>query len=258
MGIATVALYSEADATRCTWRWPTRRSCSARAQPRSYSSRQDHRGLQGDRREAVHPGYGFLSENEAFAGASRRRASSSSGRSTTASPMGDKIASKKLATRAKVSTIRAGTTPSVRGARRGDRARHRLPVMIKPARPAGAKPARGLERQGRVRGLHLCRKRGEGELRRRRVFIEKYIEEPRTSRSRCSATRTATWSTSTSASQPAASPPEGDRGGAVAVHQRRHAQGDGRAGRGAGESVRYRARHGRVRGRQGTKLLLLR
>ena len=52
MGIATVAVYSEADATRCTSSWPTRPCSSARRRRReSYlRDRQDHRRLQADRR----------------------------------------------------------------------------------------------------------------------------------------------------------------------------------------------------------------
>ena len=54
-----------------------------------------------------------------------------------------------------------------------------------------------------------------------------------------------------------APPPEGDRGGAVAVHQRRHAHGDGRAGGGAGQGGEVPERgHGGVRRRQGPELLL--
>ena len=57
--------------------------------------------------QAVHPGYGFLSEREAFAdGAGRRPASSSSARIPRAiAAMGDKIESKKAAAAAKVSTV---------------------------------------------------------------------------------------------------------------------------------------------------------
>lgn len=34
LGIATVAIYSDADARRCMWKWPTRRCVSARLHPR--------------------------------------------------------------------------------------------------------------------------------------------------------------------------------------------------------------------------------
>ncbi len=62
-------MYSEADATRATSRWPTRRYAIGPAPARDSYLRID-RILEAARRtarEAIHPGYGFLSENAEFA-----------------------------------------------------------------------------------------------------------------------------------------------------------------------------------------------
>ena len=63
--------------------------------------------------QAIHPGYGFLSENEAFAKRVEEEGMAFIGpKHYSIAAMGDKIASKKLALEAKVNTIRATTMPS--------------------------------------------------------------------------------------------------------------------------------------------------
>ncbi len=68
--------------------------------------------------EAIHPGYGFLSENEAFAKRVEDEGITFIGpKHYSIAAMGDKIASKKLAIDAKVNTIPAGTKRSNRRSR---------------------------------------------------------------------------------------------------------------------------------------------
>jgi propionyl-CoA carboxylase alpha chain len=153
----------------------------------------------------VHPGYGFLSENEDFARRVEEEGIVFIGpKHYSIAAMGDKIASKKLAGEAKVNTI-PGWNDGHRVARAGgeDRQGHRLPGDDQGQRRRRRQgPARGLQRQGSLRGLRVLPQRGRNSFGDDRVFIEKFVESRATSRSRCWATRTATWSTCTSASAP--------------------------------------------------------
>jgi hypothetical protein len=258
MGIATVAVYSEADRdARHVELADEAVLHRAGAQPRELPrGRQDHRRLQEHGRQAVHPGYGFLSENEDFAAASRKRASSSSAPSTTASP--------RWATRSPPRSwpTRPRSTPSRlerrhRVARAGGEIAKDIgyPVMIKASAGGGGKGLRvAFNDKEAFEGFASCRNEAKATASATTASSSRSSSRSRaTSRSRCWATRTATSSTSTSASaQHPAPAPEGDRGGAVALHQRRHAQGHGRAGGGAGQGGEVpERRHGGVRGRQG-------
>ena len=68
LGIKTVAVYSEADGTRCTCGLPTRTSASARRAARSYLNIPAIiSAAEITNADAIHPGYGFLSESAYFA-----------------------------------------------------------------------------------------------------------------------------------------------------------------------------------------------
>ena len=108
MGITTVAVYSEADrdarhvelADEAVFIGP------APSRESYLSADKINAACKATGAEAVHPGYGFLSENAEFA----RRAEAEGvvfigPKHYSISAMGDKIASKKLALEAKVSTI---------------------------------------------------------------------------------------------------------------------------------------------------------
>jgi propionyl-CoA carboxylase alpha chain len=152
--------------------------------------------------QAVHPGYGFLSENEDFARRVEEEGITFIGpKHYSIAAMGDKIASKKLAGEAKVSTIPGWNGHRVARGGGEDRQGHRLPGDDQGQRRRRRQgPARGLQRQGSLRRLQQsCRNEAKNSFGDDRVFIEKYVESRATSRSRCWATATATWSTCTSA-----------------------------------------------------------
>src|SRR5215468_6593018 len=106
MGIKTVAVYSEADAK------PVREADEAVAigpAPAAQSYLVIERIVEACRKtgaQAVHPGYGFLSENSAFAAALKKAKVVFIGPTPDAiAAMGDKIESKKLAQKAKVNVV---------------------------------------------------------------------------------------------------------------------------------------------------------
>ena len=121
LGIATVAVYNDADRDAVHVESPpTRRCISARRRP-SESYLVIDRIVAACRQtgaDAVHPGYGFLSERAEFAEALAAAGITFIGPNPHAiGAMGDKIASKKLAAAAKVSTV-PGHLGSGRRARR--------------------------------------------------------------------------------------------------------------------------------------------
>jgi propionyl-CoA carboxylase alpha chain len=110
MGIKTVAVYSDADATRCMWKWPTRRCISARRRPAESYIVIDKimEAMQADRRGGGASGLRLpVGEPEIRRGAGKGAASPSSARRRRIEAMGDKITSKKIAAEAGVNTCRA-------------------------------------------------------------------------------------------------------------------------------------------------------
>src|SRR3954469_7837690 len=132
--------------------------------------------------EAVHPGYGFLSERAAFA-----RALADAGIAFVGPPvgaieaMGDKIESKRLARRANVSTV-PGTLDAVAEPTAALRVAREIgyPVMVKASAGGGGKGMRiAQDDQELVDGLERARSEARSSFGDDRVFIEKYIVEPR-------------------------------------------------------------------------------
>jgi len=132
--------------------------------------------------EAVHPGYGFLSEREAFAAALAQAGIVFIGPNAKAiGAMGDKIASKKAAARAKVSTV-----PGFLGVIEDERQAVKIadeigyPVMIKASAGGGGKGMRIARRASEVaEGFARARSEAKSSFGDDRVFIEKFITDPR-------------------------------------------------------------------------------
>jgi propionyl-CoA carboxylase alpha chain len=184
MGIKTAAVYSEADkdalhVARADEAVPIGPAPSAQ----SYLvAEKIIAACKQTGAEAVHPGYGFLSENEGFAKALADAGIVFIGPNVEAiAGMGDKIASKKLAEKAKVNTI-PGYTDVIRDAEHAvEIARKiRYPVMIKASAGGGGKGLRVARSDVEAReGFASCQNEARAAFGDDRVFIEKFIEEPR-------------------------------------------------------------------------------
>jgi propionyl-CoA carboxylase alpha chain len=184
MGIATVAVYSDADRDALHVAQADAAVPIGPA-PSAQSYLAIDRIVEACRQtgaEAVHPGYGFLSENERFARALADAGIVFIGPSLEAiAGMGDKIAAKRLAGEAGVSTI-PGSTDVIRDGAHAVEVARRVgyPVMLKAAGGGGGKGLRVARSDAETReGFASCQNEARGAFGDDRVFIEKFIEEPR-------------------------------------------------------------------------------
>ncbi len=132
--------------------------------------------------QAVHPGYGFLSENAAFRNALEKKNIAFIGPGAKAiEAMGDKITSKKLADKAKVNTI-PGYTDVVKDAGHAVEIAKDIgyPVMLKASAGGGGKGMRVANNDEECRdGFERATNEAKSSFGDDRVFIEKFIVEPR-------------------------------------------------------------------------------
>jgi propionyl-CoA carboxylase alpha chain len=132
--------------------------------------------------EAIHPGYGFLSENAGFAKALVKAGIAFVGPNVKAiEAMGDKIESKKLAAKAKVSTV-PGYLGVIKNAKEAAKIADEIgyPVMIKASAGGGGKGMRiAYSRKEVEEGFNSSKSEAKSSFGDDRVFVEKYIEEPR-------------------------------------------------------------------------------
>ncbi|HET9688496.1 MAG TPA: acetyl/propionyl/methylcrotonyl-CoA carboxylase subunit alpha [Pseudolabrys sp.] len=132
--------------------------------------------------EAVHPGYGFLSEREAFAKALEAAGIVFIGPNPKAiAAMGDKIESKKAAAAAKVSTVPGHLGVIASEAEAVTIAQEiGYPVMIKASAGGGGKGMRIAHNKSEVaEGFARARSEAKSSFGDERVFIEKFITDPR-------------------------------------------------------------------------------
>jgi propionyl-CoA carboxylase alpha subunit len=184
MGILTVAVYSEADAEALHVREADEAVAIGPAPAAESYLAIDAivAAAQASGAEAVHPGYGFLSENRAFAAALEEAGIVFIGPPAAAiAAMGDKIESKKLAAAAGVNAVPghlgviADEGEAVRIARRIG-----YPVMIKASAGGGGKGMRLARDDREVRdGFPAAGNEARASFADDRVFIEKYVEQPR-------------------------------------------------------------------------------
>jgi propionyl-CoA carboxylase alpha chain len=184
MGIGTVAVYSEAD------RDALHVGLADEAVPIGPApSRESY--LAGDTiiaaakatgAQAIHPGYGFLSENEGFARRVEEHGLVFVGpKHASIAAMGDKIASKKLAAQARVNVI-PGWNEAIESAEAAVKIASGIgyPVMIKASAGGGGKGLRVAHDDAQAfDGFTACRNEARASFGDDRVFIEKFIEQPR-------------------------------------------------------------------------------
>jgi propionyl-CoA carboxylase alpha chain len=132
--------------------------------------------------QAVHPGYGFLSENASFARRVEEEGIVFIGpKHASIAAMGDKIESKKLAGAAGVNCI-PGVNDAVETAAMAVEIAQGIgyPVMIKASAGGGGKGLRvAFNDKEAFEGFTSCRNEAKSSFGDDRVFIEKFVEEPR-------------------------------------------------------------------------------
>jgi propionyl-CoA carboxylase alpha chain len=132
--------------------------------------------------EAVHPGYGFLAENAAFAEALEAAGVTFIGPGLRAiNSMGDKITSKELAKEAGVNTI-PGYADVIKDADHAVKIAKKItyPVMLKATAGGGGKGMRVAWNDEECRdGFDRCSNEARSSFGDDRVFAEKFIEQPR-------------------------------------------------------------------------------
>ena len=184
MGIATVAVYSEADKEARHVLLADEAVLLGPAPSRESYLVADKiiAAAKATGAQAIHPGYGFLSENEAFSKRCEDEGIAFIGpRHFSIAAMGDKIASKKLANEAKVNTI-PGYNDAIASAEAAvDIAKGiGYPVMIKASAGGGGKGLRvAANDKEAFEGFTSCKNEALNSFGDDRVFIEKFVEEPR-------------------------------------------------------------------------------
>ena len=184
MGIATVAVYSDADAAALHVNMADEAVRIGGAPSADSYLRIDRllEAIEASGAEAVHPGYGFLSENAQFAESLQQAGVAFIGPDAPAiTSMGDKITSKRIAEEAGVNCI-PGHGGVLEGPEQAVQVAQRIgyPVMLKASAGGGGKGMRVVYdddqcREGFTRATNEAKSSfGDG-----RVFAEKFIEQPR-------------------------------------------------------------------------------
>ncbi|MBY8335705.1 acetyl/propionyl/methylcrotonyl-CoA carboxylase subunit alpha [Alteriqipengyuania sp. NZ-12B] len=184
MGIATVAVYSDADA-RAPFVKMADEAVHIGAAPAAESYLLADKIIEACKQtgaEAVHPGYGFLSERASFVEALDKEGIVFIGPPAKAiAAMGDKIESKKLAKEAGVNTV-PGSKDAIDTTEEALKISNEIgyPVMMKASAGGGGKGMRLAWNDKDVEeGFEATKREGLNSFGDDRVFIEKFIEDPR-------------------------------------------------------------------------------
>ena len=184
MGIKTVAVYSEADKEARHVQMADEAVCIGPAPSRESYLLMERiiQACKDTGAQAVHPGYGFLSENEQFAKRCEEEGIVFIGpKHQSIAAMGDKIASKKLALAAKVNTI-PGHNEAIATTEEAVKIAQGIgyPVMIKASAGGGGKGLRvAFNDKEAAEGFAACKTEAMNSFGDDRIFIEKFVEGPR-------------------------------------------------------------------------------
>ncbi|XP_025219849.1 propionyl-CoA carboxylase alpha chain, mitochondrial isoform X2 [Theropithecus gelada] len=184
MGIKTVAIHSDVDASSVHVKMADEAVCVGPAPTSKSYLNMDAimEAIKKTRAQAVHPGYGFLSENKEFARCLAAEGVIFIGPDTHAiQAMGDKIESKLLAKKAEVNTI-PGFDGVVKDAEEAVRIAREIgyPVMIKASAGGGGKGMRIAWDDEETRdGFRLSSQEAASSFGDDRLLIEKFIDNPR-------------------------------------------------------------------------------
>ena len=184
MGIATVAVYSEADKDALHVELADEAVCIGPAASKESYLVMDKiiAACKQTGAQAVHPGYGFLSENAEFSRRLEEEGIKFIGpKHYSVAKMGDKIESKKLAIEAGVNTI-PGYNDAIAGPDEAVEIARKIgyPVMIKASAGGGGKGLRVAYNDAEAHeGFSSCVNEARNSFGDDRVFIEKYVLEPR-------------------------------------------------------------------------------
>jgi len=184
MGIATVAVYADADAAA-----PFVREADQAVALRGATSVETYldiaKILDAARRtgaDAVHPGYGFLAEDAAFARAVIDAGLTWVGpRPEAIATMGDKLVAKRLMTEARVPTLPAVEVTSGAGDEDRERAREvGYPLLVKAAGGGGGKGMRVVGSEAELaEAIAGARREAVGAFGNDTVFLERYLPAAR-------------------------------------------------------------------------------
>jgi len=184
MGIKTVSVYSDADQSALHVRMADE-AVHIGPSPSAESYLVAERIIDACKQtgaQAVHPGYGFLSENAAFTTALDKAGIAFIGPGNHAiTTMGDKITSKKLAEEAGINTI-PGYTGVIDNPEHAVEIAREIgyPVMLKASAGGGGKGMRVVQDDAECReGFERARNEAKSSFGDDRIFAEKFIEEPR-------------------------------------------------------------------------------
>ena len=184
MGVRTVAVYSDADrdARHIALADEARHIGPAAARESYLNIEAILAAARVTGAEAIHPGYGFLSENEDFASACAKAGIVFIGPTTDAiAAMGDKSAAKRLMEKAGVPLV-----PGYHGEKQEteflarEAAKIGYPVLIKASAGGGGKGMRVVqEAKGFAAALESARREAKAAFGDERVLVEKYLDRPR-------------------------------------------------------------------------------